>query len=162
MAAASAIVMVMSYYAYKYSLKREKRISVHEDANICLPRLAAEFVEENLDIADKEQEHLCVLFLDTKGKIKGWSTVTIGLLDRSHAHAREVFRNAILQGASRVILTHNHPSGDTHPSGGDVKCTEELAEAGGVIGIDVVDHVIVSEGSPHHSLRESHPHIFRK
>ena len=69
----------------------------------------------------------------------------MGIMDASIIHPREVFRLAILTGAHRIILSHNHPSGDTEPSDEDMKITRQLQEAGKLIGIEVLDHVIVGK-----------------
>ena len=69
--------------------------------------------------------------------------ITVGLLDRSQVHAREVFRPAIQHSAAKLVLTHNHPSGDPSPSQADISCTRDLIKAGHIIGIEVVDHIII-------------------
>ncbi len=130
------------HYIWKYSLKRELCGQVCESQKIESPAEVAEFLK-SLDMQSLEQEHFVVLFLDTKHQLKGYTTVTIGLVDRSQVHAREVFRNAILCGCSRIILAHNHPSGDPCPSSQDIACTKSLVEAGKIIGIDVLDHVVL-------------------
>lgn len=94
-------------------------------------------------LADKQQEEFHVLLVNSKNHLISDRIVTIGLLDRSQVHAREVFRWAIREAASRVILAHNHPSGDTTPSAQDIACTKNLAAAGRIIGIEVLDHVII-------------------
>ena len=91
----------------------------------------------------KEQEEFHVLLLDAKHVLLRDQLVTIGLLDRSQVHAREVFRTAIRESCARIILAHNHPSGDPTPSSQDIACTRDLTAAGKIIGIEVLDHVIV-------------------
>jgi len=108
---------------------------------------------------DKKQEEFHVLLLDTKHGLIRDEVATVGLVDRSQVHAREVFRQAIRENCSRVILTHNHPSGDPTPSDQDVSCTKNLVSAGNIIGIEVLDHVIiggknVSRDRDYISLRE--------
>ncbi len=95
---------------------------------------------------DRHQEEFHVLLLDTRNRLLRDHTVTVGLLDRSPIHAREVFRAAICEPCSRVILVHNHPGGDPSPSSQDINATRSLVQAGGIIGIEVLDHVII--GSP--------------
>lgn len=90
-----------------------------------------------------EQEEFHALLLNTKHRFVRDVLVTVGLLDRSHVHAREVFRQAIRESCARVILVHNHPSGDPTPSHQDVESTKTLVEAGRIIGIEVLDHVVV-------------------
>lgn len=92
----------------------------------------------------RAQEVLWMLPLDVKYRLKRPPVeVTVGLADASLAHPREVFREAIRCGSSAVVLAHNHPSGDPTPSAEDIRLTRELAAAGKVVGIPVLDHVIL-------------------
>ena len=105
------------------------------------------------------QEAFFVLLLDTKNKVIGSPVECLrGLLDQCPVHPREVFREAVRQSAASVILAHNHPSGDPTPSKEDIDITQRLAEAGKILGIRIVDHVILgrpSDTSPGFvSLRE--------
>ena len=92
-----------------------------------------------------DREHFVVLLLDIKNKVIGINTVSIGNLDTSIAHPREVFKPAILSNAGSILLAHNHPSGDPEPSREDIEITRRLVEAGKIIGIEVIDHVIIGE-----------------
>jgi len=94
-----------------------------------------------------KQEKLFVLMTDSKHRINHCEEITVGLVDRSQVHPREVFRNAIIQSASCIVVAHNHPSGDPTPSSADIACTRQLIEAGKIIGIQVTDHVIVGLSS---------------
>ncbi len=94
-------------------------------------------------IGDSGQEEFHVLMLDSQMCLIRNEIVTIGLVDRSLVHAREVFRMAIREASSSVILCHNHPSGDVKPSANDIQITKLLCQAGEIIGIKIVDHVIV-------------------
>lgn len=131
---------------YKYSLKRQKVLEISENTVAQSPE-AIRHIMETIGIYEQEQEHLVAFIVDSKMKVKAFYTVTIGTLEFAIAHAREVFRYAILQGASRIILAHNHPSGDTSPSGKDIALTSEMHKAGKILGIDLLDHIIVSENS---------------
>ena len=84
--------------------------------------------------------------LDTQHRPLGWEVVTRGTLDSSLVHPREVFRAAIVDNASGVILAHNHPSGDPTPSIEDRAVTRQMARAGKAVGIPVLDHVVIGEG----------------
>ena len=112
-----------------------------------------------LDIADLAQETFHVLCMDQKNGLLDRQLVTLGLVNSTATHGREVFRPAILSGASSVALVHNHPTGDPTPSADDLRVTRQLIEAGRILDIPVVDHVIVGrprEGQPSYvSLRES-------
>ena len=105
------------------------------------PESAADFLRPIL--AGKDQEEFHVLLLDTRNYIVKDIMITRGLLDRSHVHPREVFREAVKTGTSKVILAHNHPSGDPTPSKQDIISTKNLAEAGSILGIKVIDHIII-------------------
>ena len=128
---------------WEYTLTRRRVIGNCDISQLSNPEDAAAFFHR-LGLHDYEQEHLIAVMLDTKQRIKGYTTVCIGLVDRSPMHAREVFRNAILMGASRVLLCHNHPSGDPAPSQADIASTKQLVEAGNVVGIEIVDHIIIA------------------
>jgi DNA repair protein RadC len=91
----------------------------------------------------KAQEEFHVLLLDTKHHLIRDEQITVGLVDRSQVHAREVFRSAIKESCSRIVLVHNHPSGDPTPSAQDISCTKNLIAAGKIIGIEVLDHIII-------------------
>ena len=100
----------------------------------------------------KKKEHFLVLCLDTRNHLIKTNTVSIGSLDCSIVHPREVFKEAISSCAASVIFIHNHPSGDATPSEDDVKMTKRLIEAGEIIGIEVLDHIIVCD-SEHLSMK---------
>ena len=97
------------------------------------------------DIAKLAQEAFMVLTLNAKNGLIDKKMITLGLVDASLVHPREVFRGAIADNASAIILCHNHPSGDCNPSTQDIKITNQLIEAGKVVDIKVLDHVIVSQ-----------------
>ena len=93
----------------------------------------------------KPVEHFGVLLLDTKHNVLRTSLVSVGTLDASIVHPREVFGAAAAAGAAALVLFHNHPSGDPRPSPDDVELTRRLAAAGVLMGIDVIDHVILAD-----------------
>lgn len=104
--------------------------------------------------AGLQQEEFHVILLNAKHAVLRDIMVTRGLVDRTQIHAREVFRDAICASCTSILLAHNHPSGDPTPSFEDVACTRSLVEAGKIVGIDVLDHVIIA-GDKHLSLREA-------
>ena len=93
----------------------------------------------------KKKEYFLVLSLDTRGKLIKTSEVSVGSLDSSIVHPREVFKEALTASAASVIFVHNHPSGDPEPSEDDIKLTKRLTDAGDILGIDVLDHVITGD-----------------
>lgn len=99
------------------------------------------------------QEHFAVVLLDVKNRLIGQHIVTKGLASETLSHPRETFRMAVRQGASRILVAHNHPSGDLQPSSSDLHLTAQLLQAGQIMGIPVLDHLILGGGS-FCSLRE--------
>jgi DNA repair protein RadC len=117
------------------------------------PGDAAAVLWRYLGAADRE--HLAALLLDTKNGLIGVSTISVGDLNSTLVHPREVFKAALLANAAGILLAHNHPSGDPSPSPEDVAVTRRLQEAGGLLGVEVLDHVIVGDApSRWVSLRE--------
>jgi len=80
--------------------------------------------------------------------------VSVGSLNASIVHPRELFKEAVKSSAASIVLVHNHPSGDPTPSGADVSLTRRLVKAGDVLGIEVLDHVVIGDGGGHASLRD--------
>ncbi len=105
------------------------------------------------DLAGKRQEHFICITLNGAGEVLGNRTITVGLLNHSLVHPREVFADAITDRAASVICVHNHPSGSLEPSSQDIAITQQLKEAGALVGIPLIDHIIVSRAG-HLSMRE--------
>lgn len=95
---------------------------------------------------DAAKEHFVSVLLDTKNRVMKTLTVSVGSLDASIVHPREVFKDAIAASAASVIVAHNHPSGDPTPSAEDRQVTARLVEAGQLLGIEVLDHLIIGDG----------------
>ena len=93
----------------------------------------------------KKKEYFLALLLDTRNRLIRVAEISVGSLDSSVVHPREVFKEAVLASAASVIFVHNHPSGEPEASEDDVKLTKRLAEAGEIMGIDVLDHVIIGD-----------------
>lgn len=93
----------------------------------------------------EDREHLVVLAVNTKNVVANISTISIGSLNSSIVHPREVFKTLILSNAASFLVAHNHPSGDTNPSGEDIKVTKILKECGKIFGIELLDHIIIGE-----------------
>ncbi len=90
-----------------------------------------------------DREHFRAILLNTKNRILGIRTISIGSLNASVVHAREVFKAAVTESAQAIVLVHNHPSGQPEPSPEDLAVTERLAHAGRILGIEILDHVIL-------------------
>ncbi len=105
-------------------------------------------------VGDRARESFHVLLLDGRHRLLAEEEVSVGTLTASLVHPREVFRGAVAAAAAGLVLVHNHPSGDPSPSAEDRSVTRRLGEAGRILGIAVVDHVIVARGG-HYSFREA-------
>ena len=101
-----------------------------------------------------DREHFWALALNTKNQLLKIIEVSIGSLNASIVHPRELFKEAVRISAASVVVVHNHPSGDPTPSGADIQLTRRLVKAGDVLGIEVLDHVVIGDGVTHASLRE--------
>lgn len=119
--------------ARRYLLKDTVKITVARDV---LPLVA--------DIAGKQQEYFLCISLNGANEVIEKRVVTIGLLDKSPVHPREVFADVIADRAAAVIFAHNHPSGEPQPSEADLRMHEQLTEAGKILGLRVLDHIIVT------------------
>ena len=108
--------------------------SPQDVANLLLP-----------EMRDLKKEHFKSLLLDTKNGVMKTHTVSVGILDSSLVHPREVFKDAIVASAAAMIVAHNHPSGDPTPSNEDKRVTLRLAEAGQLLGIELLDHIILGD-----------------
>ena len=100
----------------------------------------------------KKKEYFLALLLDTRSRLIRLAEISVGSLDGSIVHPREVFKEAVSASAASVIFVHNHPSGDTEASEDDIRLTKRLAEAGEIMGIDVLDHIIIG-GKKYLSLK---------
>lgn len=103
-------------------------------------------------LKNKKKEHFLALLLNTRGQLIRTAEISVGSLDTSVVHPREVFKEAISASAASVIFVHNHPSGNPEASEDDIKLTKRLAETGELIGIEVLDHIIIGEKN-HVSLK---------
>ena len=104
-------------------------------------------------IKNAEQEHFVAITLNGAGAVINVRVITIGLLNHSLVHPRETFRGAITDNAANIIIAHNHPSGSLEPSPQDIAITTQLKEAGAIIGIPIMDHIIVTRDN-HCSFKE--------
>jgi len=97
-------------------------------------------------LQDEPGEVFAILCLSTKHRVIAYHEVSRGTLDATLVHPRDVFKAALLANAAAIILTHNHPSGDPAPSPDDMALTRRLVDAGTLIGVDVVDHIVIGDG----------------
>ncbi|WNC17883.1 DNA repair protein RadC [Brevibacillus brevis] len=140
-----------------YQVKLEKVKSFHygyDEKQIKMPRDVADIFRHYFEtFCSTDRENFIVMFLNTKNRIVGVSTVHVGSLDSSIVHPREVYTEALLHKAASIIVCHNHPSGDVSPSREDVAVTRNLQQAGELLGISVLDHIILGENT-YYSLKE--------
>jgi DNA repair protein RadC len=123
--------------------RRLARTKMSDTVTIRSPENVDELLREELRYLQKE--HFVCLFLNTKNHVIGQETLSMGSLNASIVHPREVFRAAIKRSSAALICVHNHPSGDPTPSPEDIQITQRLVEAGAIIGIEVLDHVIIGD-----------------
>ena len=128
------------------SIKMIKEASfLYQTRTISSPKDAYEMIKEQLEGLDREQ--FIIACLNTKNEPTNITVVSVGSLNKAIVHPREVFKTAILSNAASIMAFHNHPSGDTTPSDQDIKLTHRLVEAGELLGIKLLDHLIIGDGS---------------
>lgn len=125
--------------------KRIRQYKPEESYTVRSPEDGADYIME--EMRNLNQEHLVVLFLNTKNQIIHRQTIFIGSLNASIVHPREIFREALKRSAASIICAHNHPSGDPTPSQEDIHVTRRLAEAGKIMGIELLDHLVIGNNS---------------
>lgn len=123
--------------------RRIARLSRQPAATIRSPQDVADLLMDRLRFEKKE--HFLVIHLDTKNQVIGEEVASIGSLDSSIVHPREIFKSALKKSSASIICAHNHPSGDPTPSREDILVTKRLSEVGQIMGIEVLDHVIIGE-----------------
>ena len=128
---------------YRVTLVREGSVS-NSNNHIRTPQDVMDVLSTEYDNAVVEMAQM--LALDTKNKIIGIFTISTGSLNASIIHPRDIFQRAILSNAASVILAHNHPSGDPTPSSEDTELTKKLVDAGKILDIPILDHVVIGEG----------------
>jgi DNA repair protein RadC len=101
-----------------------------------------------------DREHFWALVLSTKNRLLRMVEVSVGSLNTSIVHPRELFKEAVRASAASIVVVHNHPSGDPTPSSADLQLTRRLAKAGEVLGIELLDHVVIGDGGAHASMRQ--------
>ncbi len=114
-------------------------------------KLVADYLQTK--IGSKKEEHFTILYFDTRNKLIN-EEISIGTLNASLVHPREVFKKAIKENIAQIIISHNHPSGDSKPSEEDISTTNRLVEAGKLVGISIIDHLIVTSDE-YFSFKES-------
>ena len=128
------------------SIKMVKESSfLYQTRQILSPNDAYEMIREQLEGLDREQ--FIIACLNTKNEPTNITVVSVGSLNKAIVHPREIFKTAILSNAATIMAFHNHPSGETTPSQQDIQLTNRLYEAGELIGIKLLDHLIIGDGT---------------
>ncbi len=149
----AGVIKRMMAPVWRVQLIRDPNSPASSRTQITSPQEARNIFTSYLEGLDRE--HFVVMLLDTKNKVIGLNTVSIGTVNSALVTARETFKPALLANATAVILGHNHPSGDPTPSPEDVTITRQLVKAGKVLDIEVLDHLIIGEAGRYRSLKES-------
>lgn len=140
----------------EYKVVALRECPLPEEMQMCdTPQKAADYWQLNVatnPYYNRDCECFVVLMLNTRRRVRGHQLLTIGTMDTLLVHPREVFRGAIIAGASAIILMHNHPSGEPEPSQADISVTRDLIRAGQLLKIEALDHVIMGN-QKHSSLR---------
>lgn len=124
-------------------IKNEKDVSHLKTTTVNMPDVAADFLYP--EIGNEDREILCVLCLNVKNEIIAFHRCHVGSLNASIIHPREIYKTAILNNASSIIIAHNHPSGNTAPSSEDIDVTKRIEHAGDILGIPLLDHLIIGD-----------------
>ena len=135
------------------------RTRVRYESRIRGPELAVELARKV--VRDHAREHSLGIYLDSRHRPIAYQIVSIGTADQSLVHPREVFQPGLLCGAIALLVAHSHPSGDPSPSAEDREVTKRLAEAGKLLGIALLDHVVFTVEGAYHSLVRSSPDLLR-
>lgn len=143
------------YYLKKYNIVCERSATYKIDCNAGAPGSIYQIAKTAMEVDKLSQEHFYVFCLDTKNNLVGVHDVFTGTLDSCLARPREVFIAALsTPKTAAIVLSHNHPSGDPRPSRQDIELTERMKDAGAILGVRVLDHVIIGE-EIYYSMRES-------
>jgi DNA repair protein RadC len=124
-----------------------KRALKVEDNNLPYINSAKDAMAHLQDLRTAKKEHFVVMYLNARNQLVHKETISIGTLDANLVHPREVFKPAIDHLAASIIVAHNHPSGGAEPSAADIELTKRLKEAGKLLGIEIIDHIIMTNGS---------------
>ncbi|MEL6494963.1 MAG: DNA repair protein RadC, partial [Cyanobacteria bacterium J06623_7] len=131
--------------------KRTFKFRPHERVTVDSPASAAAVLSQ--DLMWQNQERFAILMLDIRNYLIGTKIITIGTATETLIHPREIFRETVRQGATKLIIAHNHPSGDLEPSPEDICLTEQLLQGSQCLDIPLLDHLILGNGN-HQSLRQ--------
>jgi DNA repair protein RadC len=141
----------ISFFSLKVVREKTGRYDIERKINN--PQSLYDIATQVIEIQDQAEESMWMITLDTTLKVTGLFEISRGSLDSSIAHPREIYKRAILQNASSIALIHNHPSGDPTPSTEDTNITQRVSEAGTLLGIQLIDHLVIGDGN-YRSMKE--------
>lgn len=130
---------------YRLELVKEESHKYEVETRISCPKDIYEILTKVCRIQCNAEEVFILITLNTKNIVTGYFEVHRGTINTSLVHPREVFKRALLNNANSIMVAHNHPSGDPNPSKEDIQITERLKEAGNLLGINLLDHIIVGD-----------------
>ena len=130
---------------YKLELIKEESHKYEVDTRISKPQDLVDVLNLVCRINNNTEEVMLLLTLNTKNVITGWFEVSRGSIDASIVHPREIFKRALTNNATNIVVAHNHPSGDPNPSKEDINITNRLKECGKLLGINLIDHIIIGD-----------------
>ena len=134
---------ILGIKVFQELLKISLKEKIPKKITLGSPKEVVDYLREK--IGKEKKEYFLILSLDARSNLINIKTISIGSLDANIVHPREVFKKAIECSAASVILVHNHPSGDPEPSEDDLEITKRLTEAGKLLGITVLDHIIITK-----------------
>ncbi|MBU1177345.1 DNA repair protein RadC [Patescibacteria group bacterium] len=117
-----------------------------DDETLPIIKSVKDVVAQSVYMRDKKREHFQVLFLNARNEMIFKRHMFVGTLNANLVHPREIFEEAVKQQSASIILVHNHPSSDPEPSQDDIEVTKRLVEAGKIMGIEIIDHIIIAKG----------------
>lgn len=139
---------------YTVKLVKEGSINYSLEESVISPGIACDVIEKVFELSSSPVEKFGLITLTTKNKIAGLHIIAVGGLNQTVVEAREVFQQALLNNAASIVLFHNHQSGEVQPSKDDIELTKSLNEAGQLIGVKVLDHIIIGESGRYASMKE--------
>lgn len=145
---------IMKTYRVERVRETAKMYELKSGGIVRSPESAEEIFREVFNTDAMTKEHLMLASLNTKNKVEALHIVHIGSLNASIVHPRDVMQLAVLDNAASIILAHNHPSGDPAPSNEDIQVTKRIKDAGKILGIELLDHIILGDFNKSVSLKE--------
>lgn len=145
--------MKVKLKTFDLRIVKEKEAVYDLDKKITGPKGVVRVLNEVTELNQRTEEIFVMLTLDIKGSLTGVFEVSVGSLNSSLVTPREVFKRAILQNASAIIIAHNHPSGSLELSERDIEVTKDLVKTGEIIGIEVLDHLVIGDGDNFLSMK---------